>query len=175
MTADIVRQRLPHPSPPPSGAPALAFNDGASLGATWEEGGVIAPLPVWFVAFVETSAPVWWQRLLKPGFRHCLAFAWDHTAGRWLVLNPLFDAVVLRALDDDGFAGFLADLKARRPRIVLARAGVARVARPRLLMTCVSAIAAILGLRLCALTPYALYRTLVRHGAKPIHPEPVHR
>jgi hypothetical protein len=130
----------------------------------------IAPLPVWFVAFVETPAPVWWQRLLKPGFRHCLAFAWDREAARWLVLNPLFDAVILRALDDDGFAAFLAQLKARRPRVVLARMGSARVARPRFLMTCVSAIAAILGLRLCALTPYALYRTLVRHGAKPIQP-----
>jgi hypothetical protein len=131
---------------------------------------VTAPLPVWFVAFVETPAPVWWQRLLKPGFRHCLAFAWDREGARWLVLNPLFDAVILRALDDEGFAAFLAQLKARRPRIVLARARLARVARPRFLMTCVSAIAAILGLRLCALTPYALYRTLNRHGAKPIQP-----
>lgn len=124
------------------------------------------PLPAWYVAFVDSDCSVWWHRPLKKGFRHCFAFAPDPAAGRWLVLNPGFDAVLLRALTEDEAAAFIAELYREGAKILFARVEFARVARPRLLLTCVTAIKALLGLRgCCALSPYQLYRSLLARGA----------
>lgn len=128
-------------------------------------------LPVWQVAFLDEGRYVWWQRFLKRGFSHCLAFAWDAEAERWLIVNPGFDGGLVRAVSREKFTGVLAALRLMGATIVRARRGEGGPMRPKLLLTCVSVITVLLALeRCCALTPYALYRHLLRRGATLIPP-----
>lgn len=123
------------------------------------------PLPAWYVVFQDADA-IWVHRWLKPGFRHCWAFAWDEGAARWLVFDPLFDGIYLRTVDEAALSGALAQPALASATIVLAPRVGARSTRPHFMATCVTAIAALLGLGARrALTPHGLYRTLLAEGA----------
>ena len=123
------------------------------------------PLEWWYVAFVDAQATPW-HRLMKRGFRHCYAFAWDEAADRWVILEPGFDGVYLRPVRDEIVAALWAQLAREGAHVLLARGEGHRMQRPRLLLTCVTAIAALLALRrCCAVSPWQLYRTLRRRGA----------
>lgn len=125
-------------------------------------------LPAWYVVFVPANA-TWIHRLLKPGFQHCWAFGWDAEADRWIVFNPGFDGILVRALHDKRFPELLAELAAERATVVLAPMMAQPSTRLRIPATCVTAIEALLGLA-CrrALTPYRLYRNLLALGAVPV-------
>ncbi len=133
-------------------------------------GTVGQPLMDWYVAFVDADrAP--WHRFMKRGFRHCYAFAWDELADRWVLLEPGFDGVYLRPLRDETMGALWAQLHRDGAHVLLARAEGHRMLRPRLMLTCVTAIAALLGLRrCCAVFPWQLYRTLRRRGAIEVLP-----
>ncbi len=122
-------------------------------------------LPAWYVVFVP-GRTTFVHRLLKPGFQHCWAFGWDEDAARWLVFNPGFDGIVVRALPETRFPELLASLEAERATVVLARSMGEPSTRLRIPATCVTAIEALLGLA-CrrALTPWRLYRNLLACGA----------
>jgi hypothetical protein len=131
---------------------------------------VAEPLPLWFVAFIDSNCEVWFQRLLKPGFRHCFAFGWDENAQRWVYVDPLWETIYLRAFSHAEIGCVFARLNAQGARLVAMASRPqlprARFPRPRLMLSCVSAIEALLGLSsACAVTPYRLYRTLLEQGA----------
>ncbi len=105
------------------------------------------------------------MRFLRPGFRHC-AVAWE-TPGGWLVLNRCFGLLVV-------------DLWAREyepqeiVKMLCGEQGIGvwvdrYVDASQFRMwwwpdTCVAVIGQALGLRIPALTPYGLFRRLVRDG-----------
>lgn len=122
-------------------------------------------LPAWYVVFTP-GAKRWWDRFLEPGFGHVYAFGWDEPAGVWVVFMFGWDGVAVRAMPHGWFPGFLDAMRAERSTVVLART-VGRVAfRPRILTTCVGAVSMLLGYApRRALTPFALYRTLMADGA----------
>ena len=125
-----------------------------------------APLPAWYVAFHDARRDLFWLRFLKAGFQHCFAFAWDADGGRWVIVNVAFDGGYVRALTDDAAGAMWGNLRALGARVLLARTENAGPRRPRLVGTCVTSVAAVLGLAApCALTPFALYRTLLSRGA----------
>jgi hypothetical protein len=103
-----------------------------------------------------------WQRLLRPGFRHCFA-AVEDGAG-WLVLDPLTGRLLLGRLDVP--AGF--DLPRFYKRAGLRPVGpfpLAETARGTGLglapYSCVTLCRAVLGPHApFALTPHGLYRAL---------------
>jgi hypothetical protein len=116
------------------------------------------------VAFLDGDGRVPWLRVLRPGFRHCFAFAWDEEASRWLMVDASYDAVFVRALRDAG--PLWRNLHERNARVLLAQVECRGPKRPRLFATCVTAVAALLGLDApCAVTPRQLYRTLRARGA----------
>ena len=122
-------------------------------------------LPAWFVVFQDANRTLV-HRFLRRGFRHCWAFGWDEDAGRWLVFEPLFDGIYLRAVDAELMAHVLAADHLRDATILLVAPENATATRPALLATCVTALQALLGLRSRrALTPFGLYRTLRAIGA----------
>lgn len=125
-------------------------------------------LSAWYVVFVGANA-TFVHRLLKPGFQHCWAFGWDAEADRWIVFNPGFDGIAVRALPHARFPELLAKLAAERATVVLARSMMQPSTRLRIPATCVTAIEALLGLA-CrrALTPWRLYRNLLACGAVPV-------
>lgn len=108
------------------------------------------------------AADMPWQRLLKPGFRHC--FAALHDADGWSVLDPLQGRLVVARLEVE--ACF--DLPAFYRRAGLLPVGpltpgpAAASLLPRLLpMNCVGLCRAVLGAAApWAMTPHGLYRAL---------------
>ena len=121
---------------------------------------------VWIIFGGE--ADMAWQRLLRPGFRHCFAALRDDAG--WLVMDPLSGCLVLGRVDVP--ADF--DLPAFYRRAGLAPLGPfpAGRARPSLLpgmlpMNCVGLCRALLGaVAPFALTPVGLYRALAAQPNK---------
>lgn len=103
-----------------------------------------------------------WLRVLKPGFRHCLAAQRD-TSG-WLLIDPLWGRLVVRRLTTEASetlpdrwrgAGF-AVLGPFRP--LPPRPGLRPILAP---LTCVSVCQRLLGLSLpLVVTPWQLWRAL---------------
>jgi hypothetical protein len=132
----------------PMGSPAAAPSMAAAL----------RPPAAWVV--FRGESPLWWLRLLKPGFRHCLALLND---GRcWVVVDPLAPFTDVTVLDlppvfdlpgwyrDQGLAVVAAPL----------RRGLTRPA-PWAPFTCVEAVKRLLGLHApLVLTPWQLHRHL---------------
>jgi len=132
-------------------------------------------LPAWYVAFHGSVQPRWWARLLRPGFQHCFAFAWDEAAGRWLVVNHALEASFVRALTVAESGVLWANLHAMGATVLLARVEASPRQFPRLIASCVTTTAALLGLPgACALSPFGLYRTLLRRGAVRVLGEQAH-
>lgn len=122
----------------------------------------------WFVLFPARGAPpAWWQRVLAPGYRHCMAARADGPR-RSLVVEHHGAAMVVQTVALP-IAELVRDLQTALTALVLLvicpqGEGPAPL---RLPMTCVEAVKAALGLASpWVLTPRQLARHLRRrHGA----------
>jgi hypothetical protein len=124
-------------------------------------------LVLWQPYTPSPSLPWWWRhlgrRLVKPGFAHCLVVMIDPAADVLTVIDPVFGGVAVRNLP---LAGSLtttcARLACQYPAttycLLQGRRRDRFPARPRWGLTCVSVVAAILGLETTPLTPWRLYR-----------------
>lgn len=102
----------------------------------------------------------WWQRLLKPGYRHCGVLI--ECGDRWVVLEPLAERLDVRIL---GASSPVALKRALRRRQLLAiETEVLLTASPVLvpgLFTCVEAVKRALGIRAAWVqTPWQLYKKI---------------
>jgi hypothetical protein len=122
----------------------------------------------WLIAFLDGEGdPRWWHYFLKPGFRHCLAFGFD---GRcWLQVDCMLNLLDVRSFANAEMTLVL-EILASHDAVILAarRRSVVSHATPRAFVYCVSTVKHLLGLRSKALTPYFLYRALLRQGAQVI-------
>jgi len=106
-----------------------------------------------------------WQRLLRPGFRHCSLILEE--GADWLLVEPLSTRLQVRRL---GLASV--DLRARLTRAgltVVETAALAPADRPAPpgLWTCVETVKRGLGIRALAVqTPWQLYRHLEQNKKK---------
>jgi hypothetical protein len=108
-----------------------------------------------FIVF-DDNTTLWWLKGLRRGFRHCFAVV------DGFVVNPLASRIeVFRAP-----IGFLAECRRRGMRIVAAGIGADCGAGWRFgMLSCVSVVSRILGLRQRFWTPFGLYRFLIRRPA----------
>ncbi len=122
--------------------------------------------PLWIVVFCDPPAAgkgdpwplrfVSWalRAFLKPGFRHCFAVRPMHTSDHWLYVNHNLQCLDLFEVPQeyaDGLTGETVAVSARRP-VSWA---------PRLVPTCVTTVAHLLGVPAWPwTTPHALYRRL---------------
>jgi hypothetical protein len=128
----------------------------------------------WFVAFLGRGrGRHWFDWLTCRGFRHCLAFGFDAESGRWVVYDTTLRATTITLLDAVRAGALIAMVTAQHGRILrFAPRADARLFRPGL--WCVPAVAHLLGIRTCALTPRGLYRCLLRRGAVPAFEDVTH-
>lgn len=123
----------------------------------------------WYIAFIPSKSGLWYHRFLRRGFTHCFAFGWDDFAKVWIMVDPRADAAYVRCFNDIGIEAAMRTVWDCGGRLIYARTEAVPMPMPRLLVTCVSAIEALLGLpRACAFTPYRLYRSLLARGAMEI-------
>lgn len=106
---------------------------------------------------------LWWLRILRPGFRHCLVLI--RAASGWIVCDPMAhrtDIGMLPSVGADG-ADILAWLAGQGFLVVPVRLrDVPRRPAPWAPFTCVEAVKRILGIRARrVLTPWQLYNHLV--------------
>lgn len=121
------------------------------MGATGRD---IAHFQVWF--YGRPRGP--WERIwFKPGFRHCIAFAWLET-DRWLEIDPRLPRQRLRVLTGPQYVKRMTALTRLGALSVQAPPQAAVRSVPRV-ATCAGVIAHILGVR-SALLPFGLYRAL---------------
>lgn len=119
----------------------------------------------WFFAF-EHAESVWWHRWLKRGYAHCFAFGFDGEA--WLVVDPAFEGLIVRRASADEVEGWFARASLGGLRLWRVPVQGQAVVRPRWVVTCAGALAAIVGFRETPLTPWGLICIARRHGATEI-------
>jgi hypothetical protein len=127
---------------------------------------------LWFVVFPARglSRAAWWQRLLRPGYRHVWCCRAEGEAT--LVLNHA-GRVLQLGVEAVAIGTFLRECQAAQAAAVLALPAPVRPpgAALRMPMTCVEAVKATLGVRApWILTPWQLARHLRRLGALPVLP-----
>lgn len=124
-------------------------------------------LRLWQVFFSDPQAPGFWRWFTRPGFRHVAAAAYYADQDRWVFVQPAryrLEVMVLRPEEATAILGELLD----RATVVLQVEGREDRRFMPAVFGCVGALQALLGISTCALSPYGLYKTLKRAGAKPI-------
>ena len=120
-------------------------------------------LVFWVVAFYGRPRN-WWEVLwFKPGFRHCIAFAWIDS-DRWLEFNPKLPRCEVKVLTGPQYSRRLQALDRAGATTIKAMCAGGKRHSPRI-ATCAGAIAHVLGVR-GALLPHGLYRALADNLAR---------
>lgn len=117
------------------------------------------PAPAALVVF-SGRTDLWWLRLLKPGFRHCLLLL--RAPGGWIAYDPMAHGTAVFHLADMPAGNLVADILARGLVVVPARPRQPPV-RPAPLapFTCVEAVKRALGIHARRVfTPWQLFRYL---------------
>ena len=142
------------PDAAPAGARIGAHTGAHAGGADRVSGAAVA------VVGFSGRTELWWLRLLKPGFRHCLVAL--PAPGGWILYDPLSHASNLGLVRGLSGGELFAWLLARGYLPVVAPlAAPRRSSLPPAPFTCVEAVKRILGLRAPrVLTPWQLFRRL---------------
>jgi len=135
---------------------------------------MMQPVPFWFLTFIHADS-VWWHRFLRPGYGHCWAFGYspasETEAGRWVVFDPAFEGLQVRLAGEAEVAGWFQLNALRAATILRIKPPAHAVRRPRLVVTCAGALAALVGLRETPLTPWRLACIARRYGAEKVTDE----
>lgn len=123
-------------------------------------------LVLWQPYRPNPTLPWWWRHLgrhlVKPGFAHVLVVMIDPRADVLTVIDPVFGGLVVRNLPLGGdltrtCARIACEYPSTTYCLLQGRRRDRFPARTRWGLTCVSAVAAILGLESTPLTPWKLY------------------
>lgn len=123
---------------------------------------------VWNVAFMPTNSRNWWRFLSPTWCRHVLAFGYVPATDCWIVIENGEQRMIVLAIPDKQFATWLDHLRKRQPRILRIYAKDAKSGAHRFGNWCSTTVGRLTGVRGGAWRPIALYRSLLRDGAKPV-------
>jgi hypothetical protein len=124
-----------------------------------------ARLKHWYVCFSDVNHNMPGQKFLKRGFRHVCAFAFDVQAAVWIIFDPGWDGIVIRAINDPvKIQRMISQAYMQGPVLYCETEGDV-IWRPRFLMACTSQICHLLGIDLFVHTPFRLFRALKERGA----------
>lgn len=125
------------------------------------------PARLWLLFFCDPRGVAWWCRILRPGFRHCVAASWYADTERWVVFNPTRCGTVIEVWTAEQFPARLDQYLAESSAVLRVASRHDRRAAPAMAW-CVGQVKALLGVRSAALTPWRLYRALLARGAEPV-------
>lgn len=125
----------------------------------------------WYVSFVELvsgDAPLpLWRHLCRPLFRHCFALGYCPVARQWVVVDPLSHGLLVMLPSFREVDAIVAGIRLSRGRSLAMKVGDCGRRRRRGPFYCVQVMKYLLGMQSSAITPYQLYRAMLRRGAKP--------
>ena len=126
-------------------------------------------LKTWFVGFSDettSSHSLWYESLLAKGFKHCYAFAWDEKAAVWILYDPGWESICVRAMTMERAERFFTEIKGRDIILectVKSEPGF----YSRIFHTCATAVAYLVGVNIFfPPSVYALYCALRKTDAK---------
>lgn len=122
---------------------------------------------LWNVCFAGLERNRWFDRFLRPGFRHVFMVGYVAEFGLWLKYEVLFSYSSIAIVSGDYAAGLICkamhdgDVLTMRPMFHMKHRVVSRLG-----LWCVPAVRHALGVRCVALTPQGIHRFLLKNGAK---------
>ncbi len=121
--------------------------------------------PYWYVAFHRRPRLYWFDWLVWGNdFRHVSVFGHVPESDAWVWASCTRHGVVIEAVPGPAVAGRLAAAAASGPVLRVAKGEASPASWPPLY--CVSFVCRVLNVPLRALTPYGLFRQLLRNGAQ---------
>jgi hypothetical protein len=120
---------------------------------------------VYLLFFGDTPRRAWWANFLRPGFRHIAAMSYHADAERWVYVDPALRWTVIRILTQEPAGRQIAVLLEQSTAVLRMASRPGRGGAPAF-PWCVGQIKALIGVRTWALTPWQLYRSLIRRGAE---------
>lgn len=125
----------------------------------------------WYIGFTgdyDGQKRHWYDIFTRPGFRHVLALGYDPDLRAYVLYDPTHLGTTITIMTADDRAVDLLILHVKQTGAWLkVEPGRAQFLFGQWRLYCVPAIKHLIGSRSCALTPYGLYRDLVRAGAVP--------
>jgi len=125
------------------------------------------------IFFIDKPELRWWDHVFRtrPGFRHCFMVSWSHWAQRWLLIDWRtlnLDAMMLFPFELSELEEFAREQDATIVRYTPKQHDV--TSRTPVFIYCTTALQHFLGLSSGPiLTPYRLYRKLLKLGGKQIY------
>lgn len=123
---------------------------------------------VWNVAFMPTNSRNWWRFLSPAWCRHVLAFGFVPATDSWVIIENAEERMAVFAVSDAHFSPWLARLMDRKPIVLRYYARNGKPSSHRFGNWCSTTVGRLTGVPGGAWRPLALYRSLLRDGAKPV-------
>jgi hypothetical protein len=119
----------------------------------------------WYVCFSDAKRMAPGQKYLKKGFRHVKAFGFDPGANVWIIFDPGWEGISLRAISDtEQVQRLIAKAYSQGP-VLYVETGNDKIWKPRWFMVCSSEICHLVGMDLFVHTPWRLFCALKQRGA----------
>ena len=123
--------------------------------------------PIWYVVFGQDANPHLFDRFLHRGFRHVFAFGYLPGHDLWIIYDVKFSHTVMGVIEAGDAARLIGWIR-NSGRALEWKSRKTQTVRWRFGFWCVPAIKHLLGLRCVALTPWQLYRWMLKNGAKEV-------
>lgn len=124
--------------------------------------------PIWYVVFGQDANPHWIDRFLRPGFKHVFAFGYLPGHKIWIIYDVKLSATILGVIEKEDAARLIGWIVTSGRALEWKPRATQNTVRWRAGFWCVPAIKHLLGLRCVALTPWQLYRWMLKNGAKEV-------
>jgi len=119
----------------------------------------------WNVAFIPADENRWWHFFTKHWCRHVLAWGFVQRTQSWIVINPQENRTILTAIPDSQFDEYLEVILSNKATVLQIRSGSIPYYKQRILQTCSTVVARVIGINGPALTPSMLYGQLIAKNA----------
>lgn len=128
-------------------------------------------IAVWNVVFMAGPRTSWWDWLTPREWRHVCAFGYSVTTDSWVIYDVADTHSRISVVSAVWFDTWFRARSDRVTKVVRFDVQEGGDVRARFGLWCVTAIKHLLGLQSGAFRPHALYRDLLRNGAKPTFEE----
>lgn len=124
-------------------------------------------IATWNVVFMSGPRASWWDWLTHPKYRHVCAFGYSVTTDTWVIYDVADSHSRISVVTADWFDRWFMTRRDRMTEVLRMSCQSGRDVRMRTGLWCTTAIKHLLGIDSGALRPQALYRDMVRLGARP--------
>jgi hypothetical protein len=126
----------------------------------------------WLIGFINRQLPWRWRIFTRAGFRHVFALRHDGANNAWVFTEWCTDRLYVQAVPPATALKLMAWARSDGALLAMEPRTAGPPAFPCLPLFCVTWVKHLLGLRRClAVTPFQLFRALLRRGARPVpHP-----